>query len=766
MRYKYRSDLFAKPNENIIRSLSRGDFYYPAEKMMEFIARRGDRNDTLYKIRQLVMEMDMSCQWWENGQDKPADDRMKEKYFIPKLFTVWQDYMLLDLMTANNNYLLMMRNRVRASGRDWSWNEIRKRLENFVSNIAVMQLQGDSEVMQQRLKVICQEQKKYRQQMFQYVLTCLMFKESDVEELEQLLLTPTVENIDQRLIISAMTINGLMAYDPLKTKLLINVYRKSLDLHVKHYALVGWTLNLPVQYYPCNADVNKLVKRLVDKDVTVREDIAQLQIQLGYCLSAGKDSKEFQKAVMPDIIKASNMRLTKNGLEVVEDDPMDEILGRSDTEKKMEELEEKMRSFIDKRNQGMDLFYQGFSRMKHFTFFSEISNWLMPFSHDNPDIAEAIEKTGGEHGFLNIMLDAPICDNDKYSFVFAFLSIMDKMPDEIMEQCKMMPPRETNYQDWMSNPAILRRNYLQSLYRFFELFPYASSFRNPFNSNYYEDILGDGYAGSPVVIAGNFVFRDTLFEDDMPGLVKHFIRRKNHDIAKDILANYDHDREDSFELCYLRALLDMDGDRFTAQENLAKCLDFRPDSVQVKKLYAKVLYGTFEYEEAFEIYKDLMEDQPDNPKWMFCYALCCDKLEMYNDSINILFKLNYLSPDDSNVNILLAKALLMLGRAAETGKYLDKIDIVSVDEEAREDYVKVRSMCLLAQNRRMEAAKFFSNIVTEANSKEWPTYELACHNMREILYRYEDSLPVIYGMAKEEYDLFVHHAAKCIKERA
>ena len=108
----------------------------------------------------------------------------------------------------------------------------------------------------------------------------------------------------------------------------------------------------------------------------------------------------------------------------------------------------------------------------------------------------------------------------------------------------------------------------------------------------------------------------------------------------------------------------------------------------------------------------------------------------------------------------------MLGRAAETGKYLDKIDIVSVDEEAREDYVKVRSMCLLAQNRRMEAAKFFSNIVTEANSKEWPTYELACHNMREILYRYEDSLPVIYGMAKEEYDLFVHHAAKCIKERA
>ncbi|MGM9733149.1 MAG: tetratricopeptide repeat protein [Prevotella sp.] len=733
--------------------------------MTAYIAEHGDRNDTLYKIRQLVMEMDMSCQWWENGQGKPADDRMKEKYFIPKLFTVWQDYMLLDLMTANNNYLLMIRDKVRASGRDWSWNEIRKRLENFVSNIAVMQLQGDSEGMQQRLKVIYQEQKKYRQQMFHYVLTCLTFKESDVEELEQLLLTPTVDNIDQRLIISAMTINGLMAYDPLKTKLLINVYRKSLDLHVKHYALVGWTLNLPVQYYPCTTELKKMVKRLVDNDVTVREDIAQLQIQLGYCLSAGKDSKEFQKAVMPDIIKASNMRLTKNGLEVVEEDPMDDILGRSDTEKKMEELEEKMRSFIDKRNQGMDLFFHGFSRMKHFTFFSELSNWLMPFSHDNPDIADAIEKTGGEYGFLNLMLDAPICDNDKYSFVFAFLSIMDKMPSEIMEQCKMMPPRETNYQDWMSNPAILRRNYLQSLYRFFELFPYASSFRNPFKDTYYEDILGDGYVGSPAVIASNFMFRDTRFEDDMFGLVKHFIRRKNHTIAKDILASYDHDREDSFELCYLRALVNMDNDCFVAQENLGKCLDFRPDSMQVKKLYAKILYTEYEYEDALEIYNELMEEQPDNTKWMFCYALCCDKVETYENSLNILFKLNYLSPDDSNVNILLAKALLMLGRAAETDKYLDKVNMGNVDEDAREDYVVVKSMCLLAQNRRMEAARFFSNIVTEATRKEWPTYDSAYSNMKNILYRYKDSFPEIYGMPKEVFDLFVHHAAKCIITR-
>ena len=183
---------------------------------------------------------------------------MLDSYFLPKLQKIWDDYLLLEMMTSNNNYLLSLRNKVRASGRDWSWGEIRKRLESFVSNIALLQLQNDNEATQQQLDVIYEEQKKYRQQMFIYVLTELRFSEGDIQELEDLLLTPTIDNIDQRMIVSALTINGLMVFDPLKLQLLVKVYCKSEDIPVRQYALVGWALTLPRK--PFHAD-DSLVDR-------------------------------------------------------------------------------------------------------------------------------------------------------------------------------------------------------------------------------------------------------------------------------------------------------------------------------------------------------------------------------------------------------------------------------------------------------------------------------------------------------------------------
>ena len=761
---KYK-EKFANLNRRALGSLRRGDFFYAAECMAEYVGQNGDRNDTIYKIRQLQAEMEMSCQWWKAGLPKPDDDNMVEAYFIPKLFTVWQDYVALDAMTANNNYLMSMRNRVRASGRDWSWSEIRKRLEAFVANIAVMQLQAGDDAMRERLRVVYQEQKKFRQQMFQYVLTELMFKDSDVEELEQLLLTPTVDNIDQRMIISALTINGLLTFDPRKTRLLLNVYRKSGDIPVKHYALVGWTLNLPLEYYPCIDDLRAEVKRLVDNDSAAREDIAQLQIQLGYCLSAADDSQDFQDEVMPDIINASNIRVTRKGFEMIEEDPMDDILGRSDAEKKMEEIEERMRWFIEKRHQGMDLFFQGFKHMKRYPFFNDISNWLVPFYHEHPDIVEAIDKMGGENGLLNMMLDSPICDNDKYSFIFAFLSIMDRMPKEIVEQCRMTPGSETAYKDWMSDPAILRRNYLQSLYRFFELFPYAESFRNPFSDVFYCGIFGDIIEDSPSVIAGNVLFRDTAFAPYSLDLARHFVRRHDPFMTREILSIYNNG-EDSFDYLYLSALATMQDDFYTAEEYFVKCLEICPDSVPALKTYARLLFNSSEYDKAKDIYQKLMQIQENNLKWIFSYVLCCDKLGEHEENLNLLFRLNYDSPDDDNVKILLAKALLMLGRAGEAINYIDRIDIYNVSDSAREDMRVVEGLSLLVVGRRTEAVERLAMIIDKTQlEKEESPYSFANDKIRLDMIGYVDVLHERYGIGDAVLNLFIHEVARHVIAR-
>ena len=742
------------------------DFFAAIENIKEYIHDKGDSNATEYKLQQLEAEVELSCRWWKENQPCPPADDMLDSYFLPKLQKIWDDYVMLDMMTANNNYLLSLRNKVRASGRDWSWGEIRKRLESFVSNIALLQLQNDNEAAQQRLEVIYEEQKKYRQQMFLYVLTELRFSGGDIQELEDLLLTPTVDNIDQRMIISALTINGLMVFDPLKLRLLVNVYTKSEDIPVKQYALVGWALTLPRYPYSCDSQTTQIVRDLVDNDATVREELAQLQIQLAYCQSADRDSRNFQETIMPDIMKASNMRFTDKGLEMQEDDPMDDILGRSTTEKKMEEVESRMRSYMDKRSQGMDLFFQGFKHMKRYPFFSDISNWLVPFYYEHPDIAPALHQMGG-NGILHLMLDAPMCDNDKYSFVFAFLSIMNKVPKDIIEQMQQTAPPENAYRDWMSDPAILRRNYLQSLYRFFQLFPYSESFVSPFCDT--EEVEMPYLDPPSWLIVANKTLMETRFDNNIIDLLKYFLRKKDFGAVQFILDEYN-DCDDSFDLCYVRTLFYADSlpeyeDEFL--HNIEYCLKVKPDSITLRKLYAKWLYSCEKFQEAKTLFGKLMEEKDGNRNYMFSYALCCHKLGDYDEAKKVLFRLAYEHPDDREVGILLASTLFLDGKTEDAFKRVDKLSADDLDEKVKKELTVVRSLSLLALNRREEAAMCYASsieISDESAHFHTPLYNKVNYDIQRNLKEYRHRLKEL-GLDGKPLDIFTHEVYKLVKAR-
>ena len=742
------------------------DFFAAIENIKIYLHEKGDSNATEYKLQQLEAEVELSCRWWKENQPCPPADDMLDSYFLPKLQKIWDDYFLLDMMTSNNNYLLSLRNKVRASGRDWSWCEIRKRLESFVSNIALLQLQNDNEAAQQRLEVIYEEQKKYRQQMFLYVLTELRFSGGDIQELEDILLTPTVDNIDQRMIISALTINGLMVFDPLKLRLLVNVYTKSEDIPVKQYALVGWALTLPRYPYSCDSQTTQIVRDLVDNDATVREELAQLQIQLAYCQSADRDSRNFQETIMPDIMKASNMRFTDKGLEMQEDDPMDDILGRSTTEKKMEEVESRMRSYMDKRSQGMDLFFQGFKHMKRYPFFSDISNWLVPFYYEHPDIAPALHQMGG-NGILHLMLDAPMCDNDKYSFVFAFLSIMNKVPKDIIEQMQQTAPPENAYRDWMSDPAILRRNYLQSLYRFFQLFPYSESFVSPFCDT--EEVEMPYLDPPSWLIVANKTLMETRFDNNIIDLLKYFLRKKDFGAVQFILDEYN-DCDDSFDLCYVRTLFYAESlpdfeDEFL--HNIEYCLKVKPDSVLLRKLYAKWLYSCEKFQEAKTLFGKLMEEKDGNRNYMFSYALCCHKLGDYDEAKKVLFRLAYEHPDDREVGILLASTLFLDGKTEDAFKRVDKMSADDLDKKVKKELTVVRSLSLLALNRREEAAKCYASsieISDESAHFHTPLYKKVNDDIQRNLKEYSDRIKEL-GLDGKPLDIFTHEVYKLVKAR-
>ena len=96
---------------------------------------------------------------------------------------------------------------------------------------------------------------------------------------------------------------------------------------------------------------------------------------------------------------------------------MEDILHPGASEERMEKLEATYRRMMDMQKQGADIYFGGFSQMKRFPFFYDISNWLVPFYIQHPDIQQYVSRMEGNRFLQHIMANNMFCNNDKYSFV-------------------------------------------------------------------------------------------------------------------------------------------------------------------------------------------------------------------------------------------------------------------------------------------------------------------------------------------------------------
>jgi hypothetical protein len=69
-----------------------------------------------------------------------------------------------------------------------------------------------------------------------------MWSECVGEAFSDLLLSPTVDTIDQQLLVSAVTLSLLKTFDYQKLRVLMMVYKRTTDERVRQRALVGWAL--------------------------------------------------------------------------------------------------------------------------------------------------------------------------------------------------------------------------------------------------------------------------------------------------------------------------------------------------------------------------------------------------------------------------------------------------------------------------------------------------------------------------------------------
>ena len=570
---------------------------------------------------------------------------------------------------------------------------IRTVLEAFVSDIAMLSLQPE-ETREQKTAELYECHHSFMNRLFNALWTSCQWTDDDCTFYTELLLSPTVVSTDQQVIVSAISLGAMNQFDINKLKTLVNVYQKATDEHVRQRALVGWVLSVfeGMDIFP---EQDAIVRKLCENSAITKE-LLTLQIQFFYSKDAEKDNDKIQRDIMPDIMRNSNLTIGRLGIMEKEEDTIESILHQDADEKRMEQLEEKVRKMMDMQKQGSDIYFGGFSQMKRFPFFSDMVNWFTPFYLNHPALRSVINKLG-DTKFLNTLMErSNFCESDRYSFAFALEQVISQLPSDIKEvmgsDVALGPLAES---DDREDAISIRRTYLQDLYRFFRLYPTAKDFINPFEDNGKSDFVADTFFFTYKSFMG------TGLDDVKLRLALHLYKHKQMMELAELLTTFQSD-DPRYAILMGYTNIDMGKAEF-AYQFFDYALKAEPDNQWALKGKARAALDNEDYITAEEVYSKLLKLKPNHKTYTMNRCVALLKLGRTSEVREELFRLDYQYPDDMNVKRILAWAML-------SDNSLDKAsqlyDTLLTSNPVHEDYLNA-GYCQWAMGNIQKAVALF-----------------------------------------------------------
>lgn len=662
--------------------------------------------------------------YWKKGYDDPMRPALYKK-LLRRLYVLTAN---LDIRFRlnDNPYLKALYDAPRQTSYDWSAPAIRHELEDFVSNIAMLELEPQN-VRATRSRELYEKHSQYMSWLFDYILTSPLWNKSAADTFTDMLLVPTVESIDQQLIVSAVMLSAFEIFDYHKFRVLINVYRQTTDEPLRQRALVGWTLCLDSMMALLYDEMPSMVSELCD-DERCRNELTELQKQLYYCLDAEEDTQKIQKEIFPDLMKGNNMKITRHGLVEMDEDKLEEILHPDVEEEKLERMEESMRRMVDMQKKGSDIYFGGFSQMKRYPFFSEMGNWFLPYYPQHPAVSKIFANARGKKFLSIITRVGAFCDSDKYSFVMAYDQVMERIPDSILklidegEATPSMIGGDLTAEE-QKNPAFIRRMYLQNLYRFYRLFHSRGIFRNLFRTDVPPDYL----------IFSKPLFNNTALQSQYMKVVAFLLKRHLNEEAVMVLSNGNGIEHDFTYYMTVGTLVQNGymGEEDQSQKYFMEALKMEPENERALVCYARALFKADDYESALQTFRKLEQIAPQNSKYQLNTAICLTRLLRCEEALKILYRLNYEEPNDMRVLRALAWTLTLDGKYDQAIKFYDKLTQREGTEE-QEDLLNA-GICLWLSRQVEDALLLFHRYVKARDDGQKQLDEELTKNNQELL---------------------------------
>ncbi len=549
---------------------------------------------------------------------------------------------------------------------------------------------------------------KLQAEIFNYIWTKPILNQEEKNLILELLGNEGISSGMKQHTISAVTLGLMQQYDRSKLEILILAYLMDLPMAVTSAALVGMLFGL------WKYRNRPLTKKITDRLLTAKDrdawtnDLRIAFIEMIRARDTERINKKMRDELMPRMSKLRPDMLDK--MQKTNINPLDAASLQENPE--WQEMLDKtgitdqLKEMMEIQMEGGDVMMSTFSHLKNFPFFSDISNWFLPFDRNHSAVAESMEE-------LDIMGDMMenarmLCDSDKYSFMIMLRSVPASQKEMMVAQMKGQSDAiyETMNSSMTSQEdrRLTVNSYMQNIYRFYKLFGRKTEFYDPFDSGINlisVSALADDFSDTEMLhVVAEFYFKLRYMKEALD-VYNHLERLEAGDASRYQKMGYCHERLHDYEKAieyYEKAEL-LDSSSAWTERRLATC-------------YRQL--GN--HKEAMKHYRLLSEMAPEDLGAAMLYGQSLLENGEYKDALHEFYKVEYLDEKSKKAWRPLAWTLFLTGDMEGATRYYKKI---TMDDPTANDYLNMGHVALAAGNMREAVNNYTLAVKLMQGDTEW-----------------------------------------------
>ncbi|MCR4765202.1 MAG: hypothetical protein K5856_03395 [Bacteroidaceae bacterium] len=514
---------------------------------------------------------------------------------------------------------------------------------------------------------------------------------------------------DLSLYVSAVTLSLMICFDIEKMFWLMDAfYHKDTQVKVRAiigFAIAAWIHSKRITLFP---SLEKRLNLMLEEMPHLGKDLNAINLQLTRSRGTERINKTMNEEIAPEVLKNIQKR-------------QQDLLNEEEEELGMNpdwlfdlgaKLNDKMRKIGEFQQEGGDINMASFSRLKGFTFFNEIQNWLYPFE---PMHSEVIKTFGDQKDYysqlyMDFFYASTLCNSDCYSMLCVMQqqstnkSIMDYIKST-KEQLDMMM-KEANIDKTKHasiSPNVICKFYIHDLYRFLKISPFKSDFK---------DIFKDG-----INLTSCPLFMPLLVNtSNLRSLADLFFKFEMYDEAcsvyekVDALGGADNDVYQRMGYCKANGSLD-ENDIKSAISYYEKALLISPDNKWTLKHLAASYRKQHLGDKELKCYQELVALEPDNLTYNFKLGQRLMKDKKFNEALSYFYKVDLIQDDNVKVWRGIAWCSFVIDKIEQAQKYCEKL--IALKHPAANDWLNAGHVAWCRQDFK-QALSYYRNAAKEA----------------------------------------------------